>query len=331
MYNMSVSSVRIKIFFIHAGFLQLRRPLCDALIKLLGSKLNVKHEFILDYDPDAINMQEVSSLVSLTKSGNNELFDNAVRSIHVKQLSNALKHMTAIKKAVEQAGEFDRFIILEDDTIFGDDVAQRLKPLLEEPMNCDIMYMGLPSLTPIIEGKTELRNVCDVFKVIPACDSYMITGESAKKLLDKFTPIRWSAHLQFSYIMDTFKENFKALMVVPNIFMDGSKYGVYISTLEPNNRLFLNHEYNKLNSLVRKDAYTDSDEREMQHLFSTMRFPNHPDILLLQAVFHTKRKDYTKAKEVHESIELICQQNGSIVNNESESLVAHMSLYRFLQ
>jgi hypothetical protein len=123
----------------------------------------------------------------------------------------------------------------------------------------------------------------------------------------------------------------KVHMTVPNIFLDGSKYGLYLSSIEPNNKLFLNPEYNQLNSLVRKETIDESDTSTIEKLLENMKFKNHPDIRFLQGLYLLKKECYKEAKATFDSIYDVYSQNQCIINNESEFLQVYMNTFKHIQ
>ena len=322
----------LKIFFIHAEFLEIRKTMCENLIKKLSEELTdlkIDHEFVLEHDPSSINSEVVNKFLNLAKSGKSELFDGLIKNIHVKQLSNSLKHLSALQKADSEKDKYDYFMVLEDDVVFGDDISSKVKTLLNHAVDYDLLFMGMPSVVPINLNDPLVIKDMDTFKVLPCCDSYLIPKASINKVYSQFAPIRYQTNIHFSYLMET--TDIKVKATVPNIFLDGSKFGIYLSSLEANNKLFLNPEYNKLNSLVRKESYTKEDEQAIEEIIQNIKFKNHPDIMYLFALFELKNKNYEKAKEILENIHNVYMQNGCIVTNESEFLTTYMYLFKHFQ
>lgn len=323
----------IKLFILHATFLEHRKTLCSTLIEKLKKMKNVRVdvEYVTDYDPDKISVDEIKKLVSLSKSpDNSDFYDQFVKNMHVKQLSNACKHLTALQKASKQQTSYDYFMILEDDVIFGDDIIDKFTELVQQVQSSsfDILFTGLPSLTPIVNNKLMLQDVHQMFKILPCCDSYIIKSENVNKIVESFVPIRFVTNIHLSYLID--KSKLDAKMCIPNVFLDGSKFGVYISSLEANNKLFLNPDYNKAVQLLRQPENKDAME-SLSKLFSNIRFKNHPDMIYLLAQFEMNNKNYEKAKELFENAYAIYKQNGCVLNNESEFLQSYISVFKHFQ
>jgi len=326
--------LKIKVYVIHAAFLDYRKPMVESLISKLNkhskfSKVDV--EYIVDQDPDKMNVEQAQSKISLGKNGKSEFFDQFVRNIHIKQVSNAVKHASAIQKAASEGTKYDYYLVIEDDVIYGEDVAKRLDDLLDlyNVDKPDILFVGLPSIVPISQESMQIKPTKDMFRVLPCCDSYILTASSAAKLASVFLPIRFVTNVHLSYLTEV--EGITSSMAIPNVFLDGSKFGVYLSTLESNNRLFLNPDYNKLQVLVKKDSYTKEDHESIKAILSNIRFKNHPDVMYLSGLYDLKKGNYEKAKETLESVYNVFTQNNCLINGESEFLQTYMSVFKHFQ
>jgi hypothetical protein len=327
--------MNVDIYVIHAAFLEVRKNMVETLEKKLSActDLNVKLSIITDHDPDMIDLKSVNSLVDFAKPTTGEVFDALVKNLHIKQLSNALKHREALKKA---SASSNISIILEDDVIYGDDVDTKLVTLLKALYDAkdkwDIMFLGIPSLSSIPTPEVPFRPVKDIFKIIPCIDSYIVHPTSATVLLKHFERIKYITNVQFSYI-SYINPELKVMMSTVNCFADGTKVGVYISTLTQNNKLFLNAEYNKLSQIVNGPGETIPAERKavFDELKSTVRFKNHPDILTLQAIGEMKVGDFAKAKELFDEAYTMYTKNECILNSESEFILLYSRIFKYVQ
>lgn len=327
--------MNVDIYVIHAAFLEVRKNMIETLEKKLTActDLNVKFSIITDHDPDMIDLKTVNSLVDFTKPSTGEVYDALVKNMHIKQLSNALKHREALKKASSSS---NLSLIIEDDAIYGDDIDIKLvtlfKTLTDTKDKWDIVFLGVPSLSSIPTPEAPFRPIKDIFKIIPCIDSYIVHPSSASVLLAHFERIKYVTNIQFSYI-SFIKPELKFMMSTTNCFADGTKVGVYISTLTQNNKLFLNAEYNKLSQIVNGPGETIPVERKavFDELKSTVRFKNHPDILTLQAIGEMKVGDFAKAKELFDEAYAMYTKNECILNSESEFILLYSRIFKYVQ
>jgi hypothetical protein len=335
----SVEVLNVKVFIIHASFMDVRKQRIESLITSLSEKnedVAFSFEYINEYDPVAIKQDDIAAKVSLTKQNNGELYDSLIRNMHINQLSNSLKHALAVEKASKMESCPDMFIILEDDVLYGDDVMTRLvdvvKMVAKDP-EIDIMFLGLPSLVPIPPSdKPTFRKVSEFFRMFPCCDSYIFTKDCLKKMLPKVYPIKYTQNIQLSWIAEECK--LKCLMTTPNVFLDGSKYGAYLSAVDPNSKLVFNPEFNKLAQIVAKghtSKYTPEEEKTIDAEFETIKFRNHPDVMHLAALYNMAKGDYKKAESILDNIYGIITQNGCIINGDTEFLRTYARLYKHTQ
>lgn len=142
-------------------------------------------------------------------------------------------------------------------------------------------------------------------------------------------PIKFSTNIQFSYIVDTKRDTIKSASTWPDYLIDGSKYGVYLSVLETNNKLILNNTYNALFRKILVEPEIDS--AGVDKLFDEMQFKNNPDVNYLKGLYEYKKKDYKKAKEIFDDVYKVYDTNQNMLNNESEFLYNYINVHRHLQ
>lgn len=332
----------------------------DQLKTTLEKIKNLSVDYVAEFDPTAILQTDINGQVNLNRVNNGELYDNLVRNMHVTQISNGLKHKTAITKAAAPDAA-DYTIVIEDDVLYGDDITERVVSIVEKMSKYEnnIVFLGLPSLTPIDETKgIYFRPTTDFYRILPCCDSYIASRATFAKILANYGQIRFTTNIQLSHICElgniaaASNANIAALaaasnvvatngasttasvdipnslMVTPNIFLDGSKYGAYLSTIDPNGRLVFNPEYNKLALMI---AGGKADDDTITSAFNNIKFKNHPDVMHLEAQYHITKGNYTRAGEILDSVLTICTQNGCVINTETEFLRTHMRMYKHMQ
>lgn len=327
---------KVKIYVVHASFLDLRKPMLESLVKKLNDskKFTVNIEYVTAHDPDKLDAAEIKKYVDLTKKPDStDVFESLIKNMHIKHVSNVMKHFECLKRIAADKSKTDHFIILEDDVVYGDDIVKRLEDVLtmtSTDTEWDMMFLGFPSLSPIANDTYQFKKTSEMFKILPCCDSYIMKKATAERLVESFLPIKFTTVVQYSYLIE--KGALNAKMCFPNIFVDGTKLGVYLSSLEPNNRLFLNTDYNRLSSIVRKDgAFTAEEEKEIKSLVANMKFKTHPDIQYLVGMYEYKKGNFAVAKEIFDAAYNLYTQNGCIINNESEFLMTYMSIFKHFQ
>jgi hypothetical protein len=317
----------VKIFVIHASQLEIRKPRVEHLIGLLGKDYDV--EYITEYDPKDIEINNIRSLFSVEKT-NDEVYDTFLNNLSINQASNVLKHMSAIQKAAKHEGVS---MILEDDLLYQEDgIAQTVRSVIkkfiknEEAKFC---MLGAPSRVSIDEDAPYELNKCSEHKytILPCCDSYLLKADTAKQMANVAFPIKFAGNIQISWVLKQL--NIEPHMFNKNVFLDGSKYGSFLSSMDFNSVLPFNMEFVKMYQAV---AGPEPDETAAAALLKDMKFQNHPAMLHLQALYHVKCKnDYKTAMVLLDNAFEILRQNNCIINGTNPILKTYVSLLEHVQ
>ena len=330
-------SVPLHVYVIHAKFLGVRKPIIDTLFQKLtdSGHFDLTTDYITDFDPQDVLGIDIKSLIDLNKSKpNGDVFDGLVKNLHVKHLSNALKHKEVLKRISENKKYKGLSLVIEDDVVYGEDVANKLLSLANEltsrKSTWDICFLGLPQ--PVNSTQIDvIRPTSELFRVVPCIESYLIHGNGADKIYKEFHPIRFVANVHFSYLF--FKNpSIQSYMSCSNLFIDGTKFGVYLSTLEPNSKLLLNSDYVKVAQIVLgKDVLTQDEMSATQTILENIKFKNHPDILTLHAILKEKQGKYKESKKLLDEAYNTYMSNECIINNESEFMIHYTRIFKYLQ
>lgn len=343
---------RINIYFIHAEWLKDRQRIITEFNKLTGKYMfknfkGTKCRVISEYDPKDINSEILSKInyspipdtempfgVEENKEKSLAFYNMFLKNLHVYQLSNSLKHYKALEEIVNNSSDDDVNIVVEDDVLYEDKVCKTIEKLLSDvPANYDIVFLGLPSnLDMKAREAKKFQDTKEVFRVLPYNDSYLISKAAAKKLYDNFLPIKFLTNIHLSYLIE--KLGLDSKLCIPNIFMDGSKFGMCLSVLNPNNQLLFNNDYMKAKMLLSKEhnELLPEEKGELLKLFDDSNSINaHPDFMYLKATFFSREKKYKEAEKLFDSGVKIYQNNSCMLNHESQFLKDFIALHKYLQ
>jgi len=332
--------MKLNIYFIHAQWLKDRERVITEFQKLITKYTfknikTVKVRVITDYDPNEINAEIIGKTVNYEPIKNDEklgFYNGMMKNLHIFQLSNALKHYKALEEISKNSNDDDINIILEDDILYEDKVCMMIEKLIADlPEKYNIMFLSLPNNLDEARKKQGIKhqNTNELFRVLPYCDSYMVSKEAATILYDNYLPIKYINNIQLSYVIEKIK--LQTLIVLPNIFMDGSKYGLFLSVLNPNNVLLFNNDYMKLKSLILKPELNNEEKKEIMKIFETSMIANNPDMMHLKALYNINQKKYKEAESIFENALKVYQAYNCVVNHESSFLKDYIRLYKHLQ
>jgi len=303
----------------------------DTLIGLLTASTKYKFvtEFISEYDPENVKLDNISSLFSISKVGN-EKFDRFVSNLTLGQVSNALKHATAIQKA---SLSNDISIVLEDDVLFQDDIVSIIEDAIHkfvQDKDITISMLGMPSKVAIDPlSPITYTNCGDQHEILPACDSYIMKPETSTQLAKSIFPIKFIFNIHLSWV--TSNASIPVHMSNRNIFIDGSKYGAFLCSLDTNSVLPFNMDFIAIYQAVLQATPTMS-ETELSDRLNNSKFQNHPAMLHVRALFLIKyKKDYIGAQQILENAFDILKQNNCIVNGTNPIMRTYTSIFKHLQ
>jgi GR25 family glycosyltransferase involved in LPS biosynthesis len=333
---------KLNVYIIHASFLIERRRVIDELKKNLGkysfSKLKVNDIVTLENnDPSSLSTEKIQQSINYqplqTEDETLKIYNSLTRVLHVNNVSNALNHFEAIKKISECPDEDTLHLVLEDDVIFEPRMCMLLDKSIEKVASEDIVFLGMPNNEPApANNNIILKETKAIFKILPYNDSYFISHSCAKKLAESFMPIKYYTNIHLSYLFD--KHGIVPKQTIPNIFVDGSKYGMYTSTLMSNNDLVFNREFMFIKNILQKpkDTITREEKDTVYKLIKESQIAAHPDFLSLTAKFYKEvEADYKKARDTYQLAHESYLKNNAIVNNESAFLRDYINVHSFLQ
>ena len=254
----------------------------------------------------------------------------AVQQLHVRQVSNTLKHIEALTR-IAKLDKPGFALVVEDDAVFGDKMVNALTHAISDaPEDADMIFVGLPStrLPPPSSSKSVFDDPLVLFpgQVIPACDSYIITPLAAQKLVQAWMPIRMKTALQFSYMLR--KKVVKTYVAVPNVFVDGSKVGVTSSSLDANNLLIWNQPFCiAVDALTNQNGSTKPVQDKLDEVWASQPFKNHPDCLVQRADQMLAAKKIYEAQELYEKALAIYTAENCIVNTSSKFMKRYMATF----
>ena len=332
--------VVVNFYFIHAKWLTDREKVINDfkrnISKFSFRSIKIgKIDIIQDFDPNDINSETIQKNVNYNpvKEQNLVIYNNFLKNLHIHQLSNSLKHFKVYEKIIKESNDdpTEINIVLEDDILYEERIFISLEKVIRQlPVSFDLIFLGLPTNVEV-RNKSDIffQNTSEVFKILPYCDSYIISKEAAKKLYESYMPCKFLTNIQLSYLID--KYQLKSQLVAPNIFMDGSKFGLYSSSLNPNNSLMFNGEYNALKALLSKEQLSDEEQTGINQLFKSSAIAQNPDFCYLKAQFFTKIGQYKEAQQCYEETYNKYKMLNTIINHESQFLKDYIRIYKHLQ
>lgn len=247
----------------------------------------------------------------------------------LRQVSNATKHHAALLAIAEGGGADDEWrVVVEDDAFVVQTAASLARALETAPAAVDMLMLGMPTNSAPADGSGHPLLEHHFPAVLPHCDSYAVRVSAARRMASAFMPVRFPTQVQLWWLTRTC--GLSLHMASPNQFVDGSKFGTFLSSVEVNNRLWLNIQYCDLEALLRAgEALTPPLDALTALTVSAARIQNrgHPDIQHLLARAEVLAGRHEAAQALYEAALAMYERENSPMNERSRFLLDHMALY----
>lgn len=329
---------KLNIYFIHSKSLKERQNVIDNFTSLI-KKYRFKNiqvasiETIKSYDPEDIDVNTIRQFVDYARISEShvELYNQLLRNLHINQLSNTLKHFKALELIANKSNDNELNLVLEDDVLYEEKVCMSFERMVQAmPQKFDVIMLGMPTTTDIVDkSKFTFQDTHNIFKVLPVCDSYLVSHSTAKALVMNYVPIKFSNATQLSYVCD--KLGIETIQSIPNVFIDGSKYGLFLSKLSSNNPLIFNNDFITLRAIVLKETLSKEDIDTFIKLINKSAIKDNPDFVHMECLYYIKQKKYKNALERFTYAYNTYMNNGCILSNDSVFLKDFIRAHKHIQ
>lgn len=323
--------VAIIVTIVHAPALRSReqhvRDMCQAF-----SECGATVVIVMGPEPPITDPALLSTMVNMDpgKLGDinmTSVFGPLLQDMKVRQLSNALKHAAAIQYIASQDHPSDSWhLVLEDDAMIID-AAAIIAACSAAPSDADLLFLGFPSATSPSADRVVRYHPFQGVTLIPSCEAYAVRMQTARFMSTSILPIRFRTDIHLSWLIAT--TAIKTYITSPNLSIDGSKVGTFVSTIESNNTLCFNPDYQALSEMAARDD--SSGVEEFIAKYKGMAFADHPDSKVLLALRLAKAGRVEDAITNFASALEAYTSEGAVVGNDSSFMKVYMDLYKYKQ
>ena len=326
--------IPINVYIIHYDQLNDRKDNINLLKSYVNDQDNINIKVITDHEPESINMNNIKNLISMEPldESENQFYNHFNTKLSIHTISNGLKHFKAIQM-ISKEKENTINIVFEDDVMCSNKLFTQLNSLYTNinEVPWDIVLLGQPSEEVQSANNLSLKKITPTNTIFPCVDSYLIKPSFAKSLLINFFPLRYPLNIQLSYIIDKMN-NQNCYKIFPNITGDGSKIGIYTSSIMPNNVLLFNNIYKKIyTTLENYSSLNDQQINEIKSLLDQNEYKNSPDFFHIEALLYMKIGDLQKSKSLFEKAYDGYNLKKTPMNNTSVFLKNYINIFKLIQ
>ena len=297
-----------------------------AILKNLCAKNNIQAFINLISEPSSStvdkNISVFNSRVDYSPFKDNNEYNEYITMLNSCQISNYEKHRE-LYKIIKDKSEEDLHMIIEDDMLISNSYINNINDMINDLTkkdNCDLWDILFLSLNTVNNGENFI-NFRTVYNKLITKSCYFVKPKICNKLYEESTTFK----LQIKYFISKYIEDNKDLNVYfynKNTLIEGTKIGIYPSSVSSANYLYFNNEYIGLLKIYNKDVITDDDIKEACELYKIVENINSSDIINIMGMIYNKHKNYKEAKkyfiqalDTHKKNYGYLQKNSNILNN----------------
>lgn len=321
------------LFVVHTEKLTLRQNNLHGVIQTIRTTaqeagLNPKIHMILKPDPDHLkgSIEALDKRIKYEKTCNDQ-FDKHINMLTLEELSNYEKQRDVWRRITDLPSS-DTFMVIEDDAFILPNTADILKKTLTcDTSTYDFLTMSLSDNDSSSQDPFHLKEFRSMGVILPAKDAYLVSHRCARVLLAQSDTITFNMRIQMSYIL----HNNPGLMVkYPNqrSMLEGSKLGLYTSTVHANNILIYNQEFMQLFHFLSQE---NPPIREIREIYKRVAHVQNPDVMHIYGVLLYKAKELHEAQDILiAAVEQVQKQQG-FLSPQSELLNNAINIHEFAQ
>lgn len=332
-----MSTNKINIYVIKSLHLKLRNKILEQTLNTINT-IMVNNKYIVNIIPITTptisdieeKIQEYNNQINLNPSDiDDEEFRNNQAKFNTAQLSNLYKH----KKAYEMIkdSKVKHNYIVEDDIILLPDYTNNFISLIKqlETIEYDLLLTCVSVNDDISPLDILLSSV--YCKILLTKNSYFITPETANKLYDYLSIIRFPIKLSLSKFIYDNKNTLKSYILNKHTILEGSKLGLYTTSINQANYLVQNVSFIHLINMLNKiNDNNDIDIKLVQKYYEENGLDN-PDFQHILGLIYYKKKMYKEAVEnLKEAVKKFKAKEGYMVQY-NEILNNCINIHQFYQ
>ena len=345
--------IKLNIYIVYSEELENRHTTINSSVSLIKDictqkNIEVKINVISEPGKEHINkyINTFNTRVNYDKFADNNIYNELITPMNVCQISNFEKHRYIYKLILEnsEAGKDNELhLIIEDDVIVLKDYIANITEFIEDldqsvntandTETADPAYAWdiLFTCLNVVNNPAKYININDLYNIIISKSCYVIKNrEMCAKLYEATNTFKLNIKLTLSKFLKD--NNYKAISYNKITFIEGSKLGLYPTSVNPNNYLFLNNNYIALKQLSEKKELTDDDIKKAEQIFSESQNIQSIDIQNMMGVIYFNYKNYKKAKEyMTTSLINLKKCKGYSIMKNNEILSNTINIYKYDQ
>ena len=327
--------MNIDIYVIKSEHLKLRYKFLE---KVLDRIRNIMKEFNYNTTVTYItspsaedienNINDYNKFINLN---NDEIEDKDFKELQSKfnyqQLSNLFKHKKVYEIIKDKDNNNHNFIIEDDIILIENDNENNFKDFLKKFNKID--YDILFTCCILNNNKKGIDYLLSTLqnKILQSKNSYFINKKTANDLYEYLNVIRFNIKLSISKFIFDNKNTIKSYVLNKPTILEGSKIGIFPTSVNSNNLLIQNNYFIDLVHMLNDDKIDIKKCEEHYEKYGK----NNADFQHILGIKYYKNKEYKKALEILKSAIVNMKNNEGLIAPFTELLNNCINMHQYYQ
>jgi len=288
-------------------------------------------QYVLTPNPGDLNIKDLEARIKYEPTGEAEI-DAHLHTLNVQELSNLEKHRSVWRTCAEKAGCSVLLnslnMVIEDDVTFVPETGVASGAASKGLADLFALWAKTPpSATYHLIPLCLANQKC---KLLHSKEAYVVTPVGARNLFAATQQIRFNARGHLSLWAATNAANVH--IPTERITVDGSKLGIFPSSIHTHNHLVFNRDYMEMLELANgKEGKEALDVGALNKYWTVAASMRSPDLCHLLGVMYHRAGKHEKAQQLFLTALQEMAARGGLLTTGSEIMTNAINIHKFLQ
>jgi len=300
-------------------------------LKNLCEKHNLKVNIIIVDSPNNNDIlsdsEKYNKRVNYDKIENCE-YNSNITPLNPNQISNIEKQRNALLKVKDN--EYN--LILEDDVIISKDYINNIELLIKNINIIENFDVLITSDFIHNENKNiELLSFNEYNKILISKSSYFINKKTADKLFESTDIFKYDYKVSLTKFLKNNKDNIESKILNKCIFLEGSKVGIFGSSVKNKNFLAQNSQYIELAKIINFNIIDENIVKNASEIYKSLENLENPEIDHIYGLIYYKSNDINNTKNYLNRAIINMKKNNIYCSKSNEILNNAINIYKLEQ